>query len=119
MTKCAAFTGKGRPCKGLVRAGSDYCPAHDPARADARRKSASKAARSKPGAEVRELKDRLGTLADDVLAGRVDPKAAAVATQIVGAYARLLEFERKVREHEEFDARLVALEEGVRKRWGA
>ena len=38
MTKCAAFTGKGRPCKGLVRACSDYCP----------------------GGEVRDLKDRLG-----------------------------------------------------------
>jgi hypothetical protein len=119
MTKCGAFTAKGHPCKGLVRAGSDRCPAHDPARADARRRSASKAARSKPGMEVRDLKDRLGTLADDVLAGRVEPKAAAVATKIVGAYARLLEFERKVREQEELEARLVALEEGVGKRWYA
>jgi hypothetical protein len=119
MTKCAAFTAKGRPCKGLVRAGSDYCPAHDPARADARRRSASKAARSKLGGEVRDLKDRLGTLAEDVLAGRVEPKVAAVLTQIIGAYARLLEFERKFREQDEFEARLVALEVGVRKRWGA
>ncbi len=68
--------------------------------------------------EVRDLKDKLGTLADDVLAGRVEPKAAAVATQIVGAYAHLLEFERMVKEQEEFETRLVALEEGVRKRWG-
>ena len=119
MTKCAAFTAKGRPCEGLVRPGSDHCPAHDPARADARRRSASKAARSKPSSEVRNLKDRLRTLADDVLAGRVDPKSAAVTTQIVGSYARLLEFERKVREQEEFEARLVTLEEGAKKRWGA
>ncbi len=118
MTKCGAFAGKGRPCKGLVRAGSDYCPAHDPARADARRRFASKAARSKPGGEVRDIKVRLGTLAEEVLDGRVEPKRAAVVTQIYGAYARLLEFERKVREQEEFEARLVALEEGVRKRWG-
>jgi hypothetical protein len=119
MAKCSAFTGRGRPCKGLVRQGNDYCPAHDPARADDRRRSASKAARSKPSGEVRELKDRLGTLADEVLAGEVEPKKAAVATQIVGAYARLLEFERKVREQEELEARLVALEEGVGKRWYA
>ena len=119
MIKCAAFTGKGRPCKGLVRAGSDYCPAHDPARADARRRSASKAARSKPGGEVRDLKDRLTNLADDVLAGRVETKDAAVLTQIVGAHVLLLDFERKFREQEEFEARLVALEEGVKRRWGA
>ena len=118
MGQCATKTRNGRPCKGLVRLGSDHCPAHDPARADARRRAASKAARSKPGAEVRDLKDRLGTLADDVLARRVEPKAAAVVTQIVGAYARLLEFERKVREHEEFEARLTALEESARRRWG-
>ncbi len=88
MTKCAAITAKGRPCKGLVRRHSDHCPAHDPARSDARRRSASKAARSKPGAEFGDLKDRLRTFADDVLARRVEPKAAAVVTQIVGAYAR-------------------------------
>ncbi len=119
MAKCAAITAKGLPCKGLVRPDSDHCPAHDPTRAGARRRSASKAAHSKPGAEVRDLKKRLGTLADDVLAGRVQPKAAAVATQIVGAYTRLMELERKVREQEGFEARLAALEEGVEKRWGA
>jgi hypothetical protein len=119
VTTCTAFNAKGHPCKGIVRAGSDHCPAHDPTRAAARRRSASKAARSKPGSEVRDLKDRLGTLADDVLAGRVEPKAAVVVTQMIGANARLLKFERKFREQEEFEARLVALEEGMRKRWGA
>jgi hypothetical protein len=79
----------------------------------------TKAARSKPGAEVRDLKSA-GTLADDVLADRVEPKAAAAAaTQIVGAYTRLMEFERKAREHEEFEACLAALEEGATRRWGA
>ena len=119
MAKCAAFTHKGRPCKGLVRAGSDYCPAHDSARADARRRSASKAARCKLGGEVRSLKDRLEGLADDVLAGRVETKVANVVTQIVGAYTRLLEVERKVKETEEFEARLEALEEEqeVQREW--
>ena len=116
MAKCRAFTANGRPCKGLVRPGSDFCPAHGPARADARRRAASKAARSKPGGEIRDLKDRLEGLADDVLAGQVQPKAGAVVTQIVGAYSRLLELERKVRENEEFEARIAALEEEVRRK---
>ena len=46
-----------------------------------------------------------------MLAGRVEPKAAAVVTQIVGAYSRLLGLERKGKETEEFEARLEALEE--------
>jgi len=94
-----------------VRPGSDYCPAHDPARQEARRKAASKAARSKLGGEVRSLKDRLEGLADDVLAGRVERKAAAVVTQIANAHTRLLEFEKKFQELEEFGAKIAALEE--------
>ena len=111
VDKCAAKTRNGRPCRGLVRPGSDYCPAHDPARQEARRKAASKAARSKPGGEVRSLKDRLEGLADDVLAGRVEPKAAAVVTQIANVHTRLLEFEKKFQELDEFGAKIAALEE--------
>jgi hypothetical protein len=115
MSQCGAFTRNSRPCKGLVRLGSDYCPAHDPARQEARRVAASKAARTKPGGEIKDLKEQMRTLADDVLAGQVEPKAAAVVTQIVGAYTRLLELERKFKEHEEFEARIAALEERVRR----
>src|SRR5215210_5690345 len=111
MAQCAGNTRNGRPCRGLVRLGSDYCPAHDPARQEARRKAASKAARSKPGGEVRSLKDRLEGLADDVLAGRVEPKAAAVVTQIANVHTRLLEFEKKFQELDEFGAKIAALEE--------
>ena len=117
MAECATSTRNGRPCKGLVREGSDYCPAHDPARADARRKAASKAARSKPGGEISALKEQLKTLADDVLARRVDPKAGAVVTQIANAYTRLLELEKKYKEYEEIEARIVALEEEERRIW--
>jgi hypothetical protein len=110
MNKCAANTRNGHPCKGLVRLGSDYCPAHDPARADERRKAASKAAHSKPGGEISALKERLKALADDVLAGRVGPKAGAVVAQIANVYARLMELETKIKEEDEFEARLAALE---------
>lgn len=117
MAECAANTRDGRPCRGLVRAGSDYCPAHDPARAVARRRSASKAARSKPGGEIRALKDQLKTLSEDILAGRVQPKAGAVVTQIANVYTRLLELEKKFKEQEEFEARIVALEEEMKRKW--
>jgi len=102
-----------------VRPGSDYCPAHDPARQEARSRAASKAARSKPGGEVRSLKARLEGLADDVLAGRVEPKAAAVVTQIANAHTRLLEFEKKFQELEEFGAKIAALEEKLEAKMAA
>ena len=111
VDKCAAKTRNDRPCRGLVRPGSDYCPAHDPARADARRKAASKAARSKPGGESGALKEQLKKLAEDILAKRVEPKAGAVVTQIANVYTRLLEFEKRFKEQEEFEARIAAIEE--------
>src|SRR5215211_6981352 len=114
MAKCAANTRNGRPCRGIVRLGSDYCPAHDPARADARRKAASKAARSKPGGEIKALKDQLKKLTADVLAGRVGPKAGAVVAQAANVYARLIQLEMKVKELDEFEARLAALEKEAR-----
>ena len=117
MGECAANTRNGRPCKGLVRLGSDFCPAHDPARADARRRAASKAARSKPGGESGVLKEQLKKLAEDILAKRVEPKAGAVVTQIANAYTRLLEFEKRFKDQEEFEARIAALEEEVRRKW--
>ena len=116
VDKCAAKTRNGRPCRGLVRLGSDYCPAHDPARADDRRAAASKAARSKPGGESGALKEQLKKLAEDILAKRVDPKAGAVVTQIANAHTRLLEFEKKFKEQEEFEARIAALEEELEAR---
>src|SRR5918997_5579008 len=111
MAECAASTRNGRPCRGLVREGSDHCPAHDPARADARRRAASKAARSKPGGESGALKEQLKKLAEDILAKRVGPKEGAVVTQIANAYTRLLEFEKRFKELEELEAKIAALEE--------
>ena len=119
VDKCAAKTRNGRPCRGLVRPGSDYCPAHDPARADDRRAAASKAARSKPGGESGALKEQLKKLAEDILARRVEPKAGAVVTQIANAYTRLLEFEKKFQELEEFGAKIAALEENLEAKFAA
>jgi hypothetical protein len=121
--KCAAITGKGQPCKGLVRPGNDYCPAHDPNRQEARRRAASKAGSSKPGTEVAELKEQLSDLYTGVLTGMVDSKIGAVAAQIAGARIRLLETERRIKETEELEERLERLErvqasrQGGMRRW--
>ena len=52
--------------------------AHDPANAERRSRSASKAARSKPKRELMALKDQLRTVADGVLSGTVEPKRAGL-----------------------------------------
>ncbi len=110
MAGCIGVKPDGALCRGVAARGSDWCPAHDPAREEARRRNASKAARAKPGKEIKDLKAQLEELASGVLDGTTEPKVGAVVTQIVNARTRLLETERKIRETEELEARLEELE---------
>ena len=121
MPRCTATKHDGSSCERIVRASQDYCFAHNPATAAQRLRNASKAARSKPSRELKAVKERLRTLAEDVLEARVDQDAAGVAARILGVYLRAAEQERKVQEQEEILERIEALEQrsqGGRRRWG-
>ena len=109
MTQCIGVKPSGELCKGVASRGSDYCPAHDPARADARRRNASKAARSKPGNEIKGLKSQLEDLAADVLSGSTEPKVGAVVNQIINTRVRLVEAERRIRETDELEREIEEL----------
>jgi hypothetical protein len=119
MPRCAGNKADNTPCERIVSASQTYCFAHDPAKADARKRNASKAARSKPSRELAAVKDRLRTLADEVLEGEVDQEAAAVASRILGVYLRAVEQERKIREQDEILVRIEALEERQGGAYGA
>jgi len=114
MRGCSAIKANGERCKGIAATGSDYCPAHDPARADARIKAASKAAKSRSATltetDIRVIKEALKDLYDAVLEGRMDRSAAAVANQIANTQLRAVEVERRVREQVELESRLDELE---------
>ena len=75
-------------------------------------------------AELHSIRDRLGMLAEDVLAGRVDRGDAAVVSQLYNTLIRAVSVEMKVREVTELEQRLEELEalmerENLRgKRWG-
>ncbi len=113
MAGCIGVKPDGALCRGVAARGSDWCPAHDPARKEARRRNASKAARAKPGKEIKDLKAQLADLAADVLDGTTEPKVGAVVTQIVNARTRLLETERKIRETEELAREVEELRDMV------
>ena len=85
-----------------------------------------RAGRSRSSTEVVGLKGQLAELYDRVLGGQqIGPKVGAVAAQIAGARIRLLETERRIKEAEEFEERLAALEQAADgqkrggERWGA
>lgn len=123
MRECSGIKANGERCRGIAKAGSDYCPAHDPARTQARREAASKAARAKgPAGEIVEIKARIRELAEGVAEGTVDKGRASVAFQGLGVLCRFVEVERRVREQEELIAEVEELKKLVStrgNRWGA
>jgi hypothetical protein len=109
VAACSAIKANGERCRGIAATGSDYCPAHDPARAEARRRSARKAARSKGGGggELEKIKAGVRTVIAAVIRGRLDRGRGAVALQgyntllraaEIGQRADLEELAREVEE---------------------
>jgi hypothetical protein len=122
MPQCRGSKRDGSQCTATVNPPQTLCWWHDPANAQQRRRSASRAGRSKPNREIVNIRSRLCGLADDVLAGRVDRADAAVAGQLLGTVIRAIATELKVREQLDLSERLEELEnllaEKERSAWG-
>ncbi len=122
---CAGIKRDGGRCTVVVNGSQEYCYQHDPARSEERKRAASRAGKSKPSREIKDLKKQLEDLAAGVLDGNVERGVAVVVNQIINTRVRLLEAERKVRETEELEERLEQLEELAEhqkqrgSRWGA
>jgi hypothetical protein len=110
MAICRATKANGEPCRAPAKGPHGYCWAHDPSNAEQRSRMASKAARSKPSRELIRLKAQLVDLTKGVLAGEIETGRAAVANQLINTRLRAIEVERKVREAEELEERLEAIE---------
>ena len=118
MAVCRATKGSGDPCKAPATGPHGYCWAHDPANAERRSRMASKAARSKPNRELPSIKVLLEDLTERVLSGELQTGRAAVANQLVNTRLRAIEAERKIKETEELEARIEALEQASEGRRG-
>lgn len=124
MPRCAGTKRKGGQCTAIVTPPLEYCYAHDPAREGERKRNASRAGASKPNREILDLKKQLGEMIEEVLSGAVPTAPYAVANQLINTRLRAIELERKVKETEELEERVEALERadsesrGGRK-WGA
>ena len=124
MPRCAGIKRDGGRCTAIVGPPQTHCYQHDPARAEERKRNASRAGRSAGGREIKDLKGRISDVVDAVLDGSQDRGRSAVGIQGFNALRGALELERKVRELDEIAERLEALErasEGGKggRRWGA
>jgi hypothetical protein len=110
---CVATTQYGRPCQNPAQPSKTVCWSHDPENASQRVRNAragGRAAHSPTSLEIGELKGELKALIREVKDGKVAPGVAAVITQLANTIIRAIEQDRRVRETEEIEERLAALE---------
>ena len=108
---CTATKRDGSPCTLPAAGPQGLCWAHDPANAEKRRRGASRGGKAKANRELPQIKSLLDDLTGRVLAGDLPTGPAAVANQLVNTRLRAIELERKIREAEEIEERLTALED--------
>lgn len=101
MAVCAGTKRNGEPCAADPMPGSRYCWHHDPARAEERRRNASRAASAKHSSVARELRD-LRDLIWEVLELTVSErlpatvrKRLAEVIQLLQCYLRAVELEMR------------------------
>src|SRR5215204_810918 len=113
MPRCSAIKRDGERCRVSVESGVELCWAHDPRNASQRKRITSKAGKSKPSRELIGIKERLSTLAEDVLRGNVDKGDAAVCSQLYNVLLRAIGMELKVKELVELEAKLEEMEKAL------
>ena len=123
MVRCGGSRRDGSPCTATVEPPQRYCWWHDPAHAAERRRNASRAGKSKPNREIAAVKTLVEDLTNRVIGAEgtepLSASAGAVAAQLINTRLRAIELERKIKETEELEERIAALEESKGERWRA
>ena len=117
MALCAGIKADGGRCGAQAMRNSQWCINHDPDKAEARRRCASKGGRrggrGRPQAELAEVKGILRALVGDVLKGTTERQDAAVVGQLLNTVIRAIGMEMRVREVEELAREIEELREMV------
>jgi len=114
--RCAAITRAGGRCKSVATEGS-YCWNHAPETVEARKQRASRGGktggngRSSGLSETTEAKRWIKALVAQLLKGEVERETATAAFMGLNVLARYIDLERRIREQDEIEERLAALEE--------
>lgn len=117
MAKCTFTKRNGDECRGVAVGPLGGCYQHDPSYELDRKRDAQRngkrggRGRPNPGtADLHRLQSRFEVLAEQVLAGTVDRADAAVAAQCLNGARSCIAASAKLREIEDFEKRLDALE---------
>jgi hypothetical protein len=117
MARCSGIRADGGRCGAQAIRDKEFCIAHHPDYADARRRRNSKGGkrggRGRPTSELARLGSRFEELAEQVLSGEVERGVGAVVGQLLNGARACVRDGLAAREQEELIGRLETLEEGL------
>ena len=123
MPQCAGIKRDGGRCAVVVGPGQSHCYAHDPTRAEERKRNASRGGkrggRGRPVAELAALRDENADIRRRLLEDgddKLSPGVAAVAVQSINTDIRAVSAALKAREQQELVERLEELERVLQER---
>lgn len=110
--RCGYIKPGGERCKGVPVHGSDLCAAHHPDYQASRRAGARRGGKSRgsSAAEIVGIKGEIRAVIESVQGGDLNRGTGAVVFQGYNILLRAVEVERKVREQEDLEERIAAME---------
>lgn len=128
MNQCTYIKPNGERCMLAAKGPENVCWHHDPKNSAKRVRTASRGGRGRKNTETRAIKELMDDLTEQTLEGALQPSVAHAVVALQNIKLRAIETERKIKETEELEARLQALEElerrngadkkGARSPWG-
>jgi hypothetical protein len=107
--RCQALTKGGGRCK-LDATNGSYCWSHAPENAEARKRRGRRGGKARGAGELAEIKRSIRDVIEGVRGGALERSVGAVVFQGYNCLLKAVETERRIKETDELEARLEALE---------
>lgn len=116
--QCSYIRPGGERCRGVPVRGSDLCAAHHPDYQERRRAGARRGGKARGAGELATIKSEIRSVIGEVQRGNLDRGVGAVVFQGYNTLLRAVEVERKVRELDELEERIAAMERRLHRATG-
>jgi hypothetical protein len=117
-TQCTFIKPGGERCKGVPVRGSTLCAAHHPDYRERRRAGARRGGKARGAGELAEIKSEIRNVIEAVQEMKLNRGVGAVVFQGYNTLLRAVEVERKVREVDELEERIAAMERRLHRATG-
>jgi hypothetical protein len=97
--RCAGTNSRGEPCRSTIVLESGYCRGHDPAYAEARRRSAARNGMPARDPELGEIREGLARLTERATAGEVDAERIDLLVRVARARVYAIKADHEIRRH--------------------